>query len=330
MDIDEQNHAFRGLDPDSILDALESTGLRSDGRVLTLNSYENRVYQIGVDNAEPVIAKFYRPGRWSDDAIIEEHAFTLALADSEIPVVPPTILDNGQTLHHFKSHRFAVFVRRGGRTPDLNDGEQLEQLGRFVARIHAVGSEQPFAHRPQINLQTYCIDPSQYLLEHDVVPSEVRDAYEQLIQDLVSGIEACQARAGEVKQIRVHGDAHWGNILWRDGIPHIVDFDDARNAPAVQDLWMFLAGERHEQVASLSYVIDGYQQFREFDARELHLLEAMRTLRLIYFTAWIGRRWDDPMFKTAFSWFDNPGWWREHMQTLHQQLDAMQQPPLPI
>jgi Ser/Thr protein kinase RdoA (MazF antagonist) len=322
-----QNQAFKELDPVSLLDAVDSVGIVTDGRALALNSYENRVYQVGVEDSEPLIAKFYRPGRWRDESILEEHAYTIELAQHELPIVAPLEF-NGETMHRYAEYRFALYPRRGGRSPDLGNEDQLAQLGRFAARIHNVGAREQFQHRPAVDVESYCLTPSRYLIDNGLVPSECLQSYREVVDALVDIVRECEGRAGDVATIRLHGDFHLGNILWRDDTPHIVDFDDARNGPAIQDLWMFLPGERAEQTNALQWVLEGYTQFRDFNARELHLLEAMRTLRLIYFTAWVGRRWDDPAFPPAFPWFASQGWWREHLQALHEQVQAMQSPPL--
>ncbi|RTZ60119.1 MAG: serine/threonine protein kinase, partial [Gammaproteobacteria bacterium] len=237
-----EKQAYAGLTPDHILDAVESVGLLCDGRFLALNSYENRVYRIGLEDGEPVVGKFYRPQRWSDEAILEEHSFTQELADAEIPVVPPLAFDDNTLLKH-ELFRFALFPNRGGRPPELDNPDHLEQLGRFVGRIHAVGASKPFQHRPPLDVQGFAIGPSQWLLENDFIPNHLVEAYASLTRDLIEQIGHCYQRAGEVNTIRLHGDLHPGNILWTEQGPHIVDFDDARSGPAVQDLWMFLSGD---------------------------------------------------------------------------------------
>ncbi len=324
----EKISAFHTLTPDTMLDAVESIGYRTDGRFLALNSYENRVYQIGLEDAEPIIAKFYRPGRWSDDAIIEEHIFTAQLAADEIPVVAPLADDSGKTLHHWADHRFALYPRRGGRTPELDNPEQLEMIGRFIARIHLHGQVGEFEHRPRLDIDSFGVAPSRYLLENRKIPADLEQSYASLIDDLLLRIRRCFDAAGEVANIRLHGDCHPSNILWRDDTPHIVDFDDARMGPAIQDLWMFLSGDRQYATARLADLLEGYTQFRDFDPRELHLIEALRTLRMIHYAAWLARRADDPAFKMAFPWFYTRRYWDDHILALREQAALMDESPL--
>ncbi len=319
--------AFAELQPDDILGALENIGFPCDGRFLALNSYENRVYQVGIEDQQPVVAKFYRPDRWSDDAILEEHSFTQELADQEIPVVAPLDID-GRTLHQVGPFRFSVCPRRGGRAPDLDNMDLQRQLGRLIARIHLQGETDTFRHRPFIDIEAYGIRSCEYLLSNGFVPAELHDAYEAITDLLFDNIEACYERAGDVRTIRLHADFHPGNVLVAGEQLHIVDLDDARSGPAVQDLWMFLSGDRQEQTPQLLTLLQGYQEFRRFDARELNLIEALRTLRIMHYAAWLARRWEDPAFKTAFPWFHSPRYWDEHILALREQAALMQEPPL--
>lgn len=324
----EENKAFAELVPDNILDAVEGVGYRCDGRFLALNSYENRVYQVGIENGPPLIAKFYRPGRWSDAAIVEEHEFTLELAAREIPVVAPLTGAVGKTLHRHGPYRFALYPRRGGRSPELDNPEHLEQMGRFLARIHALGEVKPFAHRPALDIHHFGVESYQFLLSRNWIPPELETAYRTLAEDLIERIQGCFASAGSVNALRLHGDCHPGNILWTDQGPHIVDFDDARMGPAIQDLWMFLSGDRAYMTARLADLLEGYTEFHEFDPRELHLIEALRTLRMMHYAAWIARRWEDPAFPAAFPWFAGNRYWEEHILALREQAAAMDEPPL--
>ncbi|HWT71822.1 MAG TPA: serine/threonine protein kinase [Oxalicibacterium sp.] len=319
--------SFFSLTPDCLLDALESVGLYSDGRLLALNSYENRVYQVGIDGGAPVIVKFYRPARWSDDAILEEHAFVDEMAAQEIPVVPAMSLD-GKTLHRFQDFRFAVFPRHGGRAPELGDPATLEWMGRFIGRIHAVGGTRAFHHRPVLNVDTFGDGPRAYLLERDFIPPELLEAYRSVSAQALDGVRHCYARAADVRGLRLHGDCHVGNVLWTDAGPHFVDFDDARTGPAMQDLWMLLSGERAERVRQLSDLLAGYEDFMEFDPRELHLIEALRTLRLIHYSAWLAQRWDDPAFPVAFPWFNTLRYWQDRILELREQVALMDEAPL--
>ena len=322
-------HPYSGLTPDVVLDAVESAGFRCDGRQLALNSYENRVYQVGLEEGAPVVAKFYRPGRWSDAQILEEHAFVHELAGREIPVVE-ALACGARTLLEFGGYRFAVYPRRGGRAPELEDRRALEWIGRFIGRIHAVGALRPFAARPALDIESYGVEPRDWLLAHGFVPADLREAWASVAALALEGVRGCYERAGGVATLRLHGDCHAGNMLWTDDGPHFVDFDDSRSGPAVQDLWMLLPGERAAMAASLADVLAGYEDFREFDRRELHLIEALRTLRLLHYSAWIARRWDDPAFPAAFSWFNTQRYWQDRILELREQVALMDEPPLGV
>jgi Ser/Thr protein kinase RdoA (MazF antagonist) len=319
--------AYADLQPQDFLDALEDLGFHCNGRLLALNSYENRVYRVGIDDDDAIVAKFYRPNRWSDRAILEEHHFAAELAQQEIPVVAPLGID-GSTLHKIGNFRVAVYPCRGGRAPDLDNFELLGQLGRFVARIHLVGATAAFHHRPGIDIESYAVESMEYLLEQGFIPPELVPAYESVAQGVISGVGASFERAGDTRCLRIHGDFHPGNVLVAGEQLHIVDFDDTRTGPAIQDLWMFLSGDRAEQVPQLSALLEGYTQFRNFDARELHLVEALRSLRIMHYSAWLARRWDDPAFKQAFPWFDSQRYWEDHVLALREQLALMQEEPL--
>ena len=326
-------HPYDSLTPDVVMDALASIGLWPDGRLTALSSYENRVYQIGLD--EPVqghtqvVAKFYRPERWSEAAILEEHAFAAELAAAEVPAVAPLVIE-GSTLHHHAGFVFSLSPRRGGRAPELDDAEVLEWIGRFLARIHVVGEARPFTHRPTLDLASFAIEPRDWLLTHDAIPLDVGSAWERLCNDAITAIEG-KLSVFQPQHLRLHGDCHPGNILWTpDQGPHFVDLDDARMGPAVQDLWMLQSGERAQRQRQLGALIDGYEQFREFDRRELALIEPLRTLRLIHYSAWLARRWADPAFPRAFPWFGSSDYWKGQCQMLEDQLEAMEEPPLVV
>ena len=375
-----QPQPYTALTPDAVLDALDSIGLRGDGRLLALNSYENRVYQAGMEDGPPLIAKFYRPARWTDAQILEEHAFVSTLAEREIPVVPALEI-NGSTLHLFKldsslhtslppcrggersdganrmgveplsskvstpslalplqgggdgefnGFRFSVFTKHGGRAPELDNRDTLEWMGRFLGRIHAIGALEPYRHRPALDIESFGVEPSTYLLAHDFIPAELVEVYRGVVAQALDGVRLCYDRAGEIKNIRLHGDCHVGNVLWTDAGPHFVDFDDSRMGPAIQDLWMLLSGERAEMTRQLGDLLAGYEDFYEFDPRELHLVEALRTLRLIHYAAWIARRWDDPAFAVAFPWFNTQRYWQDRILELREQIALMDEPPLMI
>ena len=325
----ENTTPYDRLTPDVILDAVESAGYLVDGRMLALNSYENRVYQIGIEESTPVIAKFYRPNRWSDAQILEEHAFTQELAEREIPVVPPLAIA-GKTLHEFSGYRFSLSPRRGGRAPELDNPEVLEWMGRFLGRIHAVGATRKFMHRPAIDIESHGQQPRDWLLQSDFIPADLRAVWASVADQALAGVRGCYQHAGEVANIRLHGDCHAGNVLYTDDGPHFVDFDDCRSGPAMQDLWMLLAGTREEMAVQLRDVLEGYQDFADFNRRELHLLEALRTLRLIHYSAWLAQRWDDPAFPRAFPWFNTQRYWQDRILELREQIAAMEEGILPL
>lgn len=319
---------FSDLTPDLVMDATESLGLHCDARNIELNSYENRVYQIGIEDADPVVGKFYRPGRWTDEMIIEEHEFTLELADEDVPVVPPLIIE-GRTLHHFGDHRFTLYPRRGGRAPPVDDLRCLEVLGRFIGRIHSVGLDKSYEHRPSLTVQDYGFASREYLLANDFIPRELVPAYESIADLLLQSITD-RVDFDASKPIRLHGDCHMGNVLWRDDLPHFVDFDDSRMGPAMQDLWMLLSGDRAEREQQLASIVKGYKDFLPFRYHELGMIEALRTLRLMYHAAWIARRWQDPAFPRAFTFFNTERYWSEHILSLKEQLSNLDEPPLQV
>ncbi len=319
---------FSALTPDIILLAMDSVGLPGDGRLLALNSYENRVYQVGIENAPMVVTKFYRPNRWTTPAILEEHAFIQELAENEIPVVPPLLFNDKQTLNEIEGFRFSVFPKQGGRVPEIEGREKLEWMGRFIGRIHAIGALKPFKDRPTLNITNFGDEPSAYLLTHDFIPADLLSAYSSVSTYALDSVRRCFERAGKVNSIRLHGDCYPGNILWTDDGPHFVDFDDCRMGPAIQDLWMLLSGDRAEMTLQLNHLLTGYQTFYDFNPSELHLLEALRTLRLIHYSAWIAKRWDDPAFPMAFPWFNTARYWQDRIIELREQIALMDEEPL--
>lgn len=324
--------SFYRLGPEQVLQAVESLGYACSGGQLALNSYENRVYQIGLEEAPPLVAKFYRPGRWSDAAILEEHAFTLELAELDIPAVPPLCIEQS-TLHHFQNYRFALYPFKPGRTPDLENDAHIEQLGRFFGRLHAAGCIHPFVHRPVLDVQSFGDESYDYLLDEGLLPHELVSSYRHLGMDLLDAVENIMDSI-EPHLIRLQGDAHPGNILWQEGPqrspggPQILDFDDARMGPAVQDLWMFLSGEPAQMEATLEILLDGYTSFCDFDSAELCLIEPLRTLRIMHHAAWLAKRRNDPVFLDAFPWFNTQRYWEEHLLTLKEQMSAMHEHPL--
>jgi Ser/Thr protein kinase RdoA (MazF antagonist) len=318
-------HPFETLTPEFIMDAVEAQGYRCDGAIFALNSYENRVYQVGIEDEAPLIAKFYRPARWSDAQILEEHGICYEMLEHELPVVAPLQNDEGRSLFQRDGFRFALYPRRGGRAPEFDNLDNLLILGRFLGRMHAIGAQKPFLHRPVLDSRSYGHD-SVALLHEQFIPKDLRVAYETLSRDVLQLVDA--AMAEPVSLIRVHGDCHAGNVLWRDNTPNFVDFDDARMAPAVQDIWMLLSGDRNSQQRQLCEVVEGYNEFFDFHPRELRQIEALRTLRIMHYSAWLARRWGDPAFPRAFPWFNSERYWSEHILELREQFAALQEPPL--
>jgi Ser/Thr protein kinase RdoA (MazF antagonist) len=332
-------HPYAELTPDRVMDALTDLGLWPDGRLLALSSYENRVYRAHLDEpvqgSSAVVLKFYRPGRWSREQIQEEHDFAAELLAAEVPVVPPMVL-NGQTLHQSAGFDFSVSPLRGGRPPELDDFEVLEWIGRFLARIHTVGAAKSFAHRPTLDVQTFALEPAEWLQTHQMIPLEVEREWREAFAAALALVQEKMAQgAADRSLIRLHGDCHPGNILWTPaelpgGGPHFVDLDDARMGPAVQDLWMLLSGDRAQRTQQLSALLDGYEQVRDFDRAELKLIEPLRTLRLIHYSAWLARRWEDPIFPVNFPWFGTPDYWRGQVLMLQEQVEQMQESPLVV
>jgi Ser/Thr protein kinase RdoA (MazF antagonist) len=322
-------HPYDALTPDRVIDAVEAAGYRSDCRLLALNSYENRVYQVGIEDAQPLIAKFYRPERWSAAQILEEHAFSLELAEAEIPVVAPLRAENGETLHRHEGFLFALFPRRGGHPPELDNMDNLLVLGRTLGRIHRVGAAAPFVHRLQLQPQQMLVENCEYLLR-EWIPRDLRPAFESLSTHLIERILPLWEEVGAGDLIRVHGDCHVGNILWRDDCAHFVDLDDCCSAPAVQDLWMFLSGERPQRQLQLAELLAGYEEFHDFAPRQLRWVEALCTLRIVRHAAWLGRRWEDPAFPRSFPWFAGERFWANHILELREQLAALDEPPLQV
>ncbi|MCD6026392.1 MAG: phosphotransferase enzyme family protein [Solimicrobium sp.] len=320
---------FQQLTPECILDAVDQSGFVSTGRLLALNSYENRVYQVDIEDTAPVIAKFYRRGRWSDTAILEEHQLLNELVAQEIPAVA-ALKCNGQSLNIFHHFRFALFPKHAGRAPELDSFGVLERIGRFIGRIHAVGILSSFKQRPAINIDTFGFSAREYLITHQFIPPDLLSSYQSSTNLLLEGIQRSFERAGSITQLRLHGDCHLGNVLWTEEGPHFVDFDDSRMGPAIQDLWMLLSGSRGEMTQQLADLLAGYNDFMEFNPRELHLIEALRSLRLLHYSAWLAQRWEDPAFKIAFPWFNTQHYWQNRILELREQCALMDEAPLCI
>lgn len=323
------NQDYHKLNPTTVLAAVESVGLMCDGRLQALNSFENRVYLLGLDDGSEIIAKFYRPDRWSDAQILEEHTFSLELAENDIPVVTAKYFSE-QQLFNFDNFRFSLFQKKGGRAMDIENFDVLEQMGRFLGRLHQVGKTKAFTHRPALTVQSYGIQAREYILNNNFIPPDLIAAYESLTTSLIEQIQQVYTQSGEIELIRTHCDFHQGNILWTDETPHIVDFDDCRSAPAIQDIWMMLSGDRNDMTTSLDAILEAYSQFCEFNHKELGLIEALRTLRLMHYYAWLAKRWTDPAFKLAFPWFNTQRCWEEHILNLREQAAAMNEPPLAL
>lgn len=316
---------YARLSPDLVIDAIEHTGRLSDARVFALNSYENRVYQVGIEDELPLVAKFYRPGRWSDAQIREEHSFTRELAAAELPVIAPIANNDGETLFGYGDYRFALFLRKGGQGLEAGDLDQLHRVGMLLGRVHQIGRQQAFSHRPVLDIERYLTQPVCRVEAR--LPAHLLAAYRVVIAQLRDLIQA--SGLAQLRHIRTQGDTHPGNILWtRDDGPWLLDFDDCQSAPAVQDLWMLLSGSRPEQELQLAELLDGYQMFCDFDARELASIEALRSLRMIHYAGWLALRWEDPAFPAAFPWFDTPHYWQTHIGELQMQIERMGEPPL--
>ena len=323
-------HPYTALTPEVVIEAIESTGRLSDARILALNSFENRVYQVGLDQAEPVIAKFYRPGRWSEAQIDEEHRFARHLFEHEIPVVPPLVIDDDYpvpTLGRYADFSFALYPRQGGRAPELDNLEHLHQLGRFIGRIHSVAHGFTFEHRLRLSIAASS-ENVEFLLRAEFIPADLEEAYRAVTADILQAIAERPPDSAEYRQITLHGDCHSGNVLWRDDCPHFVDFDDAITGPAIQDLWMLLSGDSASRQRQLVEIVEGYEMFNHFNLAELQLIEPLRAMRVIHFNAWIARRWNDPAFPLAFPWFNTPRYWSEYILELKELMSGLQQPPL--
>ncbi len=316
------NTPYANLNPHLILDAIENTGLLCSGSLLALNSYENRVYQVGIENEAPLIAKFYRPNRWSNEAILEEHQFAHELMQHEIPVVAPMIIKE-KTLHDFKNFRYALFPRRGGRPLELDNLDQLAWMGRFIGRLHAVGACQSFKNRSRLDAKTHGRDPFHFLIKHNFIPDFLKEKYIETVTLLLNLIDEAFLKAGVLDYIRLHGDCHAGNVLWNEVGPHIVDLDDSIMGPAIQDIWMLLSGDRQQVNLQLSLILEGYREFHDFNVREIYLIEALRALRLIQYSAWLANRWNDPAFPLAFPWFNTAHYWQEQLQDLNDQINSL-------
>jgi Ser/Thr protein kinase RdoA (MazF antagonist) len=320
----ENRTPFAQLTPNVILDAVENVGFLCTGSLLALNSYENRVYQIGIDDAEPIIAKFYRPHRWNSAAILEEHQFSSELIQHEIPIIAPLLI-KGQTLHHHHDFSFALFPKHGGHALELDNSEQLEWMGRFIGRLHRVSASQSFKQRIQLSTESYGQEPYDFLLEQNVVPDYLKSNFCTTVETALQKVRQIFKSIGHIDYIRLHGDCHAGNVLWSESGPHIVDLDDCLMGPAIQDIWMLLSGEPKQIDEQLTKILQGYCQFHDFNPRERHLIEPLRTLRMVHYSGWLAKRWTDPAFPLSFPWFNTPVYWQNQIVNLNEQIELLDQ-----
>ena len=321
----DQAFNFDALTPDFMWYALESIGIRAESGLLPLNSYENRVYQFTDEDKKRYVVKFYRPQRWSLAQIQEEHDFAHELVAHDVPISAPLVL-NGTTIHQYEGYFFTLFISEGGRQFEVDNLEQLEWVGRFLGRMHKVGAAQPFEHRPTIGLEEYLYQPRKLLQSSNFIPMHLENAFFNDLDMLIAQIETHWEPSSI---IRLHGDCHPGNILWRDG-PMFVDLDDARNGPAVQDLWMLLSGDRQDKMMQLDIILEGYQEFNDFPSSQLKLIEPLRGLRMVYYMAWLAKRWNDPAFPLAFPWFNDPKYWEGQVLGFKEQMAALNEKPLSL
>jgi Ser/Thr protein kinase RdoA (MazF antagonist) len=319
-------HPYDALTPEIILGAVEQLGTRCTGGLLALSSYENRVYRIDADGGAPVVAKFYRPERWSDAAILEEHAFALHAAELEIPVVAPLVHEE-RTLHEHGGFRFAVFPWQPGRAPEITSSEDFHVLGRYLGRLHRLGSTESFEHRPELTVAEFGEASLARLRATTFLPPDVVESFCVAAEGLLPLLHRAFVDSGPMTRLRLHGDFHLGNILWSEMGPYLVDFDDCLSGPAVQDFWMVLSGDQTEIERQLTALVAGYLQFASFDPVELQLIEALRTLRLLRYNAWIAARWDDPAFPRSFPWFSSRHYWQEQVVALRDQERLLAEPP---
>ncbi len=325
-----QQEDYSNLTPDTVLDAAASVGYDVNASIIPLNSYENRVYQIGINDSSPIITKFYRPRRWSNEAIMEEHSFSIELSELEIPVIAPFTDNDNKTLHYYNGYRFAIFPKQAGRSPDTDNMDQLYRIGRFIGRIHAVGATKNFQHRPSLEIQNYGYDAIDFLFNNNFIPAELDDSYKSTVEILIKKVESIFTtyKYKNIQKQRIHGDCHISNILWRDEGPHFVDLDDCITGPVVQDIWMLLSGDRAEMTAQLSEILEGYSEFNSFNTSQLVFIESLRALRLLHYSSWLAKRWNDPAFPHNFPWFNTTKYWQDQILILREQISMLDEEPL--
>ncbi|HKZ73768.1 MAG TPA: serine/threonine protein kinase [Steroidobacteraceae bacterium] len=321
-----KSQPFSGLGPDVVLDAAASVGFEGGGRLFALNSYENRVYRLGA-GGDALVLKFYRPERWTDAQIGEEHEFALELAAAELPVAAPLVIA-GSTLFRFREYRFAAFPCLPGRAPELDAPGARVLLGRALARIHAIGATRTFRFRPRIGIERLGLQAREQVLTSELLPPALATSYAAAADALLERVRRAFVNAGPVHDLRIHGDCHPGNLLWNPQGPVFVDLDDCGSGPRIQDLWMLLSGDGAEQQRQWNELLEGYSQFGEIDMRELTLVEPLRALRMLHHAAWVVQRWEDPAFPRAFPWFGEPRFWERHVGDLLEQVGAIDDPPL--
>ncbi|RWR03141.1 serine/threonine protein kinase [[Pantoea] beijingensis] len=317
---------FQTLNPDTIIDALWDTGLRVESGLTALNSYENRVYQFSDEDKKRYVVKFYRPQRWTLEQIEEEHQFSVELVEDDVPIAAPIMLQD-KRLHQHEGFWFAIFPSLGGRQYETDNYDHMEWVGRFIGRIHQTGRKKRFTERPTIGLKEYVIEPRQILEATPLIPKSLKIKLLESLDRLIDTLQRCWHT--NWAPLRLHGDCHPGNILWRDG-PLFVDLDDARNGPAIQDLWMLVNGERQEQRLQWDILLEAYAEFSDFDPHELSLIEPLRAMRMVYYLAWIVRRWQDPAFPRSFPWMTDEDFWRRQISIFNEQDKLLQEPPLQL
>ncbi|QDF73901.1 MULTISPECIES: serine/threonine protein kinase [Shewanella] len=319
---------FQALTPDLIMDAIESVGIYPETGLLTLNSYENRVYQFRCDLGRRYVVKFYRPERWSNEQIQEEHDFCAELQAQEIPVASPVLIE-GRSLHDYQGYRFALFPSMGGRAFEVDNLTQLEEVGHFIGRIHLLAKQRPFTYRETLSPTLLGDESLAWLKASQHVPASLETAYFTIVEQVLAKAKSLWHQY-PTEAIRLHGDLHPSNILWTPDGPGFVDLDDAKMGPAVQDIWMMLAGDRAQQTLQLEVLLEAYEEFCDFDNRQLHLIEPLRAMRMLHYNAWLSRRWQDPAFPMNFPWYGEEKYWEQQILAFKEQLAKLDEPSISL